>query len=60
MLQSGYNHHVSIFTTDGQFVSRFGEKGTKKDQFNEPYGIALGNEGYLYICDFWNDRLAIY
>ena len=55
-----YNHCVSIFTTDGQFVSSFGEKGNKKDQFNGPYGIALDNEGYLYICDFWNDRLVIY
>ena len=55
-----YNHRVSIFTTDGQFVSSFGEKGNKKDQFNGPYGIALDNEGYVYVCDFWNDRLVMY
>ena len=55
-----YNHRVSIFTTDGQFVSSFGEKGNKKDQFNGPYSIALDNEGYVYVCDFWNDRLVMY
>ena len=55
-----YNHRVSIFTTDGQFVSCFGGKGNKKDQFNGPYGIALDNEGYVYVCDFWNDRLVMY
>ena len=55
-----YNHRVSIFTTDGQFVNSFGEKGNKKDQFNGPYGIALDNEGYVYVCDFWNDRLVMY
>ena len=55
-----WNHRVSIFTTDGQFVSSFGEKGNKKYQFNGPCGIALDNEGYFYVCDFWNDRLVMY
>ena len=54
------NHRVSIFTTDGQFVSSFGERGNKKDQFNGPCGITLDNEGYLYICDYLNNRLVMY
>ena len=54
------NRRVSIFTTDGQFVSSFGGYGNKKDQFHWPYGITLDNEGYLYICDSYNDRLVIY
>ena len=54
------NHCVSIFTTDGQFVSSFGGYGNKKDQFNSPRGITLDNEGYLYICDFDNNRLVVY
>ena len=54
------NSRVSIFTTDGQFVSSFGEYGNKKDQFNYPHGITLDNEGYLYICDYCNNRLVMY
>ena len=54
------NNRVSIFTTDGQFVSSFGGFDNKKDQFHWPYGITLDNEGYLYICDTYNDRLLIY
>ena len=54
------NHRVSIFTTDGQFVSSFGEHGNKKDQFTNPRGITLDNEGYLYICDCFNNRLIMY
>ena len=54
------NHRVSIFTTDGQFVSSFGGYGNKKDQFTNPLGITLDNEGYLYICDYWNNRLVMY
>ena len=56
----GDNHRVSVFTTDGQFVRSFGEKGNKKDQFNGPRGITAGKEGYLYICDFDNNRLVMY
>ena len=54
------NSRVSVFTTDGQFVSSFGERGNKKHQFTYPFGITLDNEGYLYICDFGNNRLVMY
>ena len=54
------NSRVSIFTTDGQFVSSFGGYGNKKDQFNRPFGITLDNEGYLYICDLYNNKLVMY
>ena len=47
---TNYKNHVSVFTTDGQFISSFGEKGNKKDQLNAPHGIASDNEGYLYVC----------
>ena len=60
MLQIGAIICVSIFTTDGQFVSSFGGYGNKKDQFTNPRGITLDNEGCLYICDFDNNRLVVY
>ena len=53
----GGNHRVSIFTTDGQFVRSFGRYGHNKDQFNGPRGMTFDNEGYLYICDCWNNRI---
>ena len=56
----GNNHRVSVFTTDGQFVSSFGEYGNKKDQLSYPHGITLDKDGYLYICDYSNDRLVVY
>ena len=51
------NRRVSIFSiSDGQFVSSFGGRGNKKDQF----GITFDNEGYLYICDFSNNKVVMY
>ena len=54
------NNRVSVFTTEGQFVRSFGEPGCEVDQFNSPYGIAFDREGYLYVCDFYNNRLVVY
>ena len=54
------NHCISIFTTDGQFVRSFGERGSGVGQFIIPCGIALDREGYLYVCDYCNNRLVVY
>ena len=54
------NNRVSVFTSDGVFVSSFGSKGSNIDQFNFPLGLRLDKKGFLYVCDFFNDRLVIY
>ena len=54
------NHRISIFTTDDQFVRSFGGHGSSVDQFNVPIGITFDREGYLYICDCYNNRLVVY
>ena len=47
------SHRVSVFTTDRHFVRSFGD-------LYWPYGITLDNEGYLYVCDRYNNRLVMY
>ena len=54
------NHCISIFTTDGQFVCSFGGQGSSVGQFKSPYGITFDREGYLYVCDYCNNRLVVY
>ena len=54
------NHHVSVFTSDGVFVSSFGRYGSNIDQFNYPFGLRFDKKGFLYVCDFGNNRLVIY
>ena len=54
------NHCMSVFTSDGVFVSRFGSKGGNIDQFICPSGLAFDRDGFLYVCDFNNDRLVVY
>ena len=51
---------VSIFTTDGQFVRSFGGTDRSVGHFSYPVGVTFDREGYLYVCDFYNDRLVVY
>ena len=52
------NNRISIFTTDGLFVRYFG--GHDSTSVNEPRGITFDREGYLWVCDFSNNRLVVY
>ena len=45
------NHRISVFTRDGQFVTLF---GADMAWFN-PRGLAVGNNGVVYVCDFSNN-----
>ena len=54
------NHCISVFTSDDVFVSRFGSKGSNIDQFICPSVLAFNRDGFLYVCDFNNDRLVVY
>uniref|UniRef100_A0A1X7TN55 RING-type domain-containing protein n=1 Tax=Amphimedon queenslandica TaxID=400682 RepID=A0A1X7TN55_AMPQE len=54
------NHRISAFTSDGVFVNSFGSKGNNIEQFICPSGLAFDKDGFLHVCDFNNDRLAVY
>ena len=49
------NHCVSVFTSDGVFVSSF-----QNDNMFDPLGLAFDKEGFLYVCDYFNNQVVIY
>ena len=55
VLDSG-NHRLQVFEQDGTFVMSWGSFGMEDGQFNEPWGIAVGDE-YVYVADTWNHRI---
>jgi len=55
-----YNHRIQEFTSDGQFVQAFGEKGSGEGQFDRPVDLAFDREGRLYVVDFGNDRIQVF
>ena len=54
------NNNISIFTIEGEHVTSFGQRGAKEGYLDHPWGICIDNEGFLYVCDCYNNRLQIF
>lgn len=57
------NHRIQRFTPDGQLLNAFGSFGDLNSgeappgTFNEPWGVAVGPDGSVYVTDTWNHRV---
>ena len=54
------NHNVSVFTTEGEYVTTFGHKGTGEGEFNVPIALSVDSDGFVYVCDRHNNRIQIF
>ncbi|MFB6286449.1 MAG: SMP-30/gluconolactonase/LRE family protein, partial [Candidatus Bipolaricaulia bacterium] len=65
------NHRVQVFSAEGEFEASFGthcdlESGDGcntaegKGQFDMPFGIAIGNNGTVYVLDQGNNRVQAF
>ena len=54
------NDRVSVFTTSGEFITSFGSYGSGKGEFSLPRGITTDEDGYVYVCDYANDRVQVF
>ena len=50
------NNRVSVFTTNGEFVTTFGSR----TELNDPGGIIADEDGFLYVCGFDSNKVAVY
>ncbi len=61
------NNRIVVFGPDGTFLRQWGSTckldtgegcvDGGKGQFNEPWGIAVGADGSVYVSDTWNHRI---
>jgi predicted membrane-bound mannosyltransferase/DNA-binding beta-propeller fold protein YncE len=54
------NKRILIFDQEGNFLSEFGGVGLGPGQFDEPVGLAVSNDGKLYVADTWNQRVQVF
>ena len=53
-------HCIVVYETSGQFVTSFGRYGQNEGEFHYPYCITSCVDGYIHICDKWNNRVQIF
>ena len=54
------NNRISIFHTSGQFVGSLCKGGSGDGEVNYPWGIAVDQDGFLFVCDSKNSRIQIF
>lgn len=60
-VSDGYgNNRVVHFDAQGAFVRQWGEAGEGPGQFNLPHGIALDDQGRVYVADRTNSRVQVF
>ena len=53
------NHNISVYTTMGEYVTTLGQKGSDEGEYNYPCGVCTDKDGYIYVCDYDNNRVQI-
>jgi tripartite motif-containing protein 71 len=52
-------NRVAVFNTNGVFQGAFGSRGSGNLQFNKPTGLAIDNQGRMYVADSLNERIQV-
>ena len=54
------NHRVQVFSEAGDFLFRFGERGSGQGEFFYPYGIVVGPDGSIYVADMYRNDIQVF
>ena len=56
----GVHHRVVVYDTTGQFLFKFGSRGSDTGQLLFPLGITTAPDGKVYVADSGNHRFQIF
>jgi DNA-binding beta-propeller fold protein YncE len=54
------DYRVTVYTSEGPFVATFGREGKGPGELDYPRGLAVDDNGVVYVCDRGNNRIQVY
>ncbi|MCE9520197.1 MAG: peptidyl-alpha-hydroxyglycine alpha-amidating lyase family protein [Verrucomicrobia bacterium] len=60
-VSDGYgNSRIMKFSKEGKFIAQWGTRGDGAGEFHTPHGLAMENDGKIYVADRGNARIQIF
>ena len=50
---------VFVFQLNGRLITQFGSRGTEPHQLAGPHFVAVNNDNFFYISDFYNHCVKV-
>ena len=55
-----HNHRIQKLTSRGEFIHKFGHKGSDQGEFNDPQAVIVDSKNRLIVSDGYNHRIQIF
>ena len=55
-----YGHCISIFTLDGNYISKFGKRGTGRGDLSSPSSLTIDMYGSIIVTEYDNNRVSVF
>ena len=50
---------VHVFKPSGEYIATFG-LASSRESMEFPDGIVVDEDGFVYVCDFWSDKVVVF
>ena len=57
---NGGSSNISVFTTDGVYVSSFGQYDSNEGDFDFLHSVCVDQDGFVYVTDSNNSRVQCF